>query len=230
MGLTAATYLGENTVPILAAIAERLGAGFDPDRPRSSADARRDCSTAGGPDLMWACGRLTAQLVAEGVLDGDVVAAPVFAGQQAAVYHSVLLARPGGPASLAAAAGARLAVNEAESWSGHHALLAHLAGLGLSIDQFSTVEWTGSHRASVAAVAEGRADMAAIDHTVWEHLGRSVELVVIDRTRDWPAPPFTLRRGASSAARDRLLAIGPGDVAGLDGIEPVDIGHYQRLL
>ncbi len=237
MGLRAASYLGENTLPILGGVAERVGAElWVPGRPGSSADARRELAGADGPELVWACGRLTAQLIDEGVFDAEVVAAPVFAGQGDAVYHSVVLARSvDGPVSLADAAGARLAVNEPESWSGHHALVAHLRDVGLTMDLFSSVIQTGSHRDSVVAVAEGRADVAAVDHTVWEHLlsaaaSAAASLAVIDRSADWPAPPFALRRSVSAEVREHLLAIGPGNVPGLQAVVPAGLADYRPLL
>jgi ABC-type phosphate/phosphonate transport system substrate-binding protein len=57
--------------------------------------------------------------------------------------------------------GAKLAFNAPDSMSGWHALARDLEAVGRSMPEFH-VE-TGSHRASLIAVAEGRADIAAID-------------------------------------------------------------------
>ncbi|MGL4406747.1 MAG: phosphate/phosphite/phosphonate ABC transporter substrate-binding protein [Notoacmeibacter sp.] len=59
----------------------------------------------------------------------------------------------------------KIAVNGMDSMSGYHAFQrdAAKAGLGLPKD----VLLTGSHRASIIAVAEGLADLAAIDCVSW---------------------------------------------------------------
>ena len=76
-------------------------------------------------------------------------------------YRSVFIARADDPrATLAEFDGARLAYNEALSQSGWAAPQTHAAKLGLRL---SPVVQTGAHRLSAEAVAEGRADIAALD-------------------------------------------------------------------
>ncbi len=238
--LRAASYLGDNSVGILRGIVAYLGEAcdveirFDDAAPRTSADA-----TGGqGVDLVWACGLLTVELMAARELDTEIVAAPVFEGQADAVYHSVLVCRADSRfTALADATGARLAINETESWSGHHGLVAHLASEGHSIEMFGTVVTTGSHASSVAAVASGAADLAAIDHTVWDQFAdNSPEhgLVAFGRTSDWPAPPFSLRRSLDPDLRVRLAnaltSIGPDEIEGLTRIISTTRSNYQFML
>ena len=76
MGLRAATFLGPNTVPILAELTQRLrDADLDieltGDEPGSSGDATERARDA---DLVWACGCLTVELVAAGNLHASIVA------------------------------------------------------------------------------------------------------------------------------------------------------------
>lgn len=60
-----------------------------------------------------------------------------------------------------------LAFNEHRSMSGHLALKRDLEIIGASLGLFSALIETGAHRASVIAVADGKADFAAIDCKSW---------------------------------------------------------------
>lgn len=60
-----------------------------------------------------------------------------------------------------------LAFNEQKSMSGYLSIKRDLETLGQSLDLFGRHVETGAHRASVLAVAEGRADVAAIDCQSW---------------------------------------------------------------
>ncbi|MFN3722893.1 MAG: phosphate/phosphite/phosphonate ABC transporter substrate-binding protein [Paracoccaceae bacterium] len=85
-------------------------------------------------------------------------------------YRSVLIARADDPrATEAAFCTARLAVNDALSQSGWAAVWQHFQQLGLALP---AAVLTGGHRASALAVAEGRADFAAIDAVTWDLLTR----------------------------------------------------------
>ncbi|MEO9337936.1 PhnD/SsuA/transferrin family substrate-binding protein [Mesorhizobium sp. SB112] len=63
--------------------------------------------------------------------------------------------------------GKRFTYNGPDSMSGIIALTRDLEALGESIDIFSERTQSGGHRASIVAVAEGRADVAAIDCRSW---------------------------------------------------------------
>ena len=94
-------------------------------------------------------------------------------------YSSVIVARRGAAEAVAAPVsgeaclpvdfmrGRRLAFNEAHSMSGRLAPLRDLAAIGLGEAIFAERIETGAHRASILAVAEGRADVAAIDCRTW---------------------------------------------------------------
>ncbi len=239
MGLTAVTLLGDNTVPILGSLCRHLsadrGLAIHPrPGPVSSADA---VAAAADADLVWGCGYLTCDLIDRGRLAADVVAAPVFDGEDSAVYRSVVVTADPSIGSLLDAGGATLAVNETVSWSGHHALVAHLASLGADLTLFGSIVETGAHRASLTAVARGDAGVAAIDHTVWEHARTAPDLAavrVVECTRDWPAPPFAVRRGLDGAVRRDLAAalasIPAGAVTGLAGSVAASRSAYDEML
>lgn len=235
----AACYLGENAVEVLDRLVSYVAGVSDVtlefDRTaRGSAEAAGDTRESG---LVWACGLLTVEMIGAGTLDAEIVAAPVFVGEQDPVYHSVIVARPdSGYRRLGDAVGGRLGVNEPESWSGHHGLVDHLGRIGLTIGAFAGTVPTGSHVNSVRAVIDNDADVAAIDHTIWEHLvarGEAEDLVVLERTRDWPAPPFSLGRSLDADRRNKLLdvltSVQPGDVAGLVRTVPVTQTDYEFM-
>ncbi|KXF79183.1 phosphate ABC transporter substrate-binding protein [Paramesorhizobium deserti] len=101
------------------------------------------------------------------------------AGGSGALYSSVIVARRGegqpvppaadGSARLLAKflRGRRLAFNERQSLSGYLALERDLEAMGTGIAIFAETVQTGAHRASIRAVAEGLADVAAIDCKSW---------------------------------------------------------------
>ena len=100
-------------------------------------------------------------------------------GGKGAFYSSAILARRGdvdvaapadGAASLPfeATRGARFAFNGPDSMSGIIALTRDLEAAGESLDIFSQRFQTGAHRASIAAVASGKADICAVDCRSWQ--------------------------------------------------------------
>lgn len=79
-------------------------------------------------------------------------------------YASAIVVRSGGAiATLADARGVTAAVNDAQSNSGMNALRHAVAPLADGGRFFGAVTWSGSHRASLAMVQSGEADIAAID-------------------------------------------------------------------
>lgn len=107
-------------------------------------------------------------------------------GGDGAFYSSVILASQRGDAEIAPPAdgvallpidmmrGARFAFNGPDSMSGIIALTRDLEAAGEGLDLFSARLETGSHRASIAAVARGEADLCAIDCRTWQ-LARRLE-------------------------------------------------------
>lgn len=85
------------------------------------------------------------------------------AGCEGIDYRSVLLAREGDADTLPHFAGRVAAVNDLDSYSGCIALSKAVAAAGGDAGFFSRVQVTGSHRASIAALRAGMADIAAID-------------------------------------------------------------------
>lgn len=231
--MRATTYLGDNTVTILDDLVERLRAdGFDitVDRTagRSSPDARQHARDV---DLVWMCGSLAAVLLDDGTLDHDIVAAPVFPGEADPVYRSVLVVRDDGPMIINQALDGCVGINETDSWSGHHGLRSFLAHEGIE-RWFAQESVTGSHRASIDAVASHACDVVAVDQTIWRSVVAAephavAGLRVLTTTHDWPAPPFLLSPAAPSEIAERLTELQP---IGLDRIVAADATRYRTLL
>ena len=112
-------------------------------------------------------------------------------------YHSVFVVRQDCTATTPKdMATQRFAFNEPLSQSGFGApqLWAQAHGF-----QFQGIAKTGSHRGSIAAVAEGRADIAAVDaHTWWIEQAenpQTSQLKVIGHTDATPCMSFITRKG-----------------------------------
>lgn len=107
-------------------------------------------------------------------------------------YHSVLIKRKDDTRmQLSEFDGARVAVNGFESQSGFAALANEIADSDI---RFGRCIVTGAHAASVAAVASGKADIAATDAVTWRLLSRNdvnaADVEVFARTRSTPGLPF----------------------------------------
>ena len=140
-----------------------------------------------------------------------VVARPVYAveGCGAGTYRSAIVARRTVP--LAELVRGTVAVNGFDSLSGYRTLAAHLAGNGIGRDGVGDFLETGSHRASVQAVAQGRAAVAAIDCVSWrlalDHEPAARELTVIGWAEELPALPFVTSKANASRADAILTAL-----------------------
>lgn len=140
------------------------------------------------------------------------------AGCAPGYYRSVLIARRDDPRdTLAAFDGTAIAYNDALSQSGWAAPQNHAAKLGLT---FSAGVQTGSHAASLAAVATGRADLAALDAVTWsllsDHDPNAASVRVIDMTDPTPGLPYITAAGRDSAALFDSIAEA---IAALDATE-----------
>jgi len=135
-------------------------------------------------------------------------------------YNSVFVARADDARkTLQDFAGARFAYNESMSQSGWAAPMVHLRALGLGFDDLVQ---TGGHRASALAVAEGRADIAALDALTWKMTGRddtfTAGLKELGRTTPTPVLPYITAKQNDAAPIFAAIeaAIGDLDVADRD--------------
>ena len=176
------------------------------------------------------------------------VATPSYSapGCVGASYRSRLIVRADEPAEhLGGLRGRRAAINERQSNSGMNLFRAAVAPLARGAPFFAEVIETGSHAGSLRAVAEGRADVAAIDAVSFVHIVcGEPSLAMRVRTLGWtdPSPglPFVTSI-ATPRGIVRLLRIVLGEVARsaelqpardtllLEGIERLPAGAYRRV-
>jgi ABC-type phosphate/phosphonate transport system substrate-binding protein len=143
-----------------------------------------------------------------------LLAIPAYAapGCEGSRYRSAIIVRVEDPAlGLGDLRGRRGAVNERDSNSGSNLLRAAIAPLAEHGRFFASVELTGGHLASVRAVAEGRADVAAIDCVSYAHIRRlSPELTARLRILDWtpssPGLPYVTARASDASIASALRA------------------------
>jgi ABC-type phosphate/phosphonate transport system substrate-binding protein len=144
--------------------------------------------------------------------------------------------------SLDDVAGKVAAINGYDSQSGWNALRHSLIGKGVP----ARIVETGGHRKSVAAVREGRADIAAIDCVSYAGLRQLAPqevapLRIIARSASAPALPFVTRRDIAPSDLDKLRAglraamtdptlAEPRKAMQIAGLEIVPLQAYDRLL
>lgn len=132
-------------------------------------------------------------------------------------YCSVFVARADDPRTLPDLAQGRFAYNEALSQSGWAAPVNHVATMGLRL---RPAVQSGAHRASAAAVAEGRADLAALDAVTWALMRRWDPVVgalrEVARTAPTPGLPLITAPGRDPAPIAQAVA------GAMDALSPED--------
>lgn len=153
-------------------------------------------------------------------------------------YRSVFVARADDPRrTLAEFDGARFAYNEPLSQSGWAAPQTHAAKLGITLPPALQ---TGGHRLSAAAVAEGRADIAALD-AVTHALTQKVDPVaarlrVVALTDPTPGLPYITALGRDpapvfAAVTEAIAALTAADRAALrlKGLVRIPVASYLAV-
>lgn len=152
-------------------------------------------------------------------------------------YRSVFLVRADDPrATLTHFDGARFAFNEPLSQSGWAAPQTHAARLGIRL--MPTVQ-TGAHRMSARAVAEGKADIAALDavtHALMQGQGLADGLRVIGMSDPTPGLPYITAAGQDpdpifAAVNQAIAALPPEDQAilRLKGFVRIPLADYLAV-
>lgn len=173
-------------------------------------------------DIVWLCGWQALEFTESPM---ELVVVPTFPDERPSTYRSVIVSRT--PAAGLAEVIARdplWAMNEPTSWSGHWAPRAECDLRGLASP--SRIVWSGSHVDSMRMVAEGSADAAAIDSTVWRWED-TPDLPVADVTRPWPAPPILIRQDLEhdvSTVVGRMVG-----AVGLSAVESLGLADWSHL-
>lgn len=175
-----------------------------------------------------------------------IVGVPIYLldGHPSADHFSLIVVRHSDDVpSLAALEGRRAALNDRFSNSGMNLFRAAVAEHACGPRFFGAVLETGGHRESALAVAEDRADVAAIDAISFAHLERAepgitARLRVLQRTASSPNLPFVTSRHTPletvGALRLALADVVHRSLAAeslfLAGIERADLARYQPVL
>jgi ABC transporter, phosphonate, periplasmic substrate-binding protein len=214
------------------------------------------CALARGvpPDASWSSADLLlSQCCGYDLLNGYAgtlrpLATPCYRapGCVGPAYASLVVVAEHSPArGLADLRGGVCAINGWSSHSGMSALRALIAPLSPGSRFFARIEVSGSHRASLAMVARGAADVAAIDCVVHALLVRHRPAAVagtrpLGRTPQAPAPPFVTGAAVGDAAVARLrtalcrtfddpsLEAARADLL-LAGLEVLPFAAYDRI-
>ena len=148
-------------------------------------------------------------------------------------YYSELVTRADEPGEVMDFIDRTLAYNAPDSQSGWAAPQNHVAPL-----VFKHAHQTGAHRDSAKAVAEGRADIAAIDAVTWRlikaHMpGLAAQLRIVAHTAPTPGLPLITARHRDPAPSARAVAaavtsLAPADRAslGLSGLATIPASAY----
>jgi ABC-type phosphate/phosphonate transport system substrate-binding protein len=176
----------------------------------------------------------------------QLVATPCFdaPGCDGPCYASVLVTHADAPfTTLESCRGTRAAFNQADSNSGFNALRHAVAPFARGGQFFGATVQTGSHVASLQVVAEGRADLAAIDCVTmafvrdeWPALAKAVK--VIGYTEASPGLPLIASKAvpaerivALRSALNEALATQPERARRLrlKGFEFLSMADYARI-
>jgi ABC-type phosphate/phosphonate transport system substrate-binding protein len=150
-------------------------------------------------------------------------------------YYSVIVRRRGaaGLADPSDLSGARVAANGTDSQSGYWSLGHHVRHRLTDGPLFGEVLFTGSHRASIVAVAAGRADIAAVDVHSWRlalaHEPAAAELAVVGTTSPTPGVACVVSwENATLRARvDAALGEALTELAGTPVLDALHLRGYR---
>ena len=178
-----------------------------------------------------------------------LVATPLYnaPGCDGSLYSSVVLVAEDSPATgLSDLRDSVCVVNSRESHSGANALRALVAPLSRWGRFFSRIVTSGSHPASVAAVARGEADIAAIDCVTYACIERYRPSLLegtrrLCYTERAPGIPFVTRSGSDPdrirQLQDALLEAfeetdvrAAGNAVFIGGVEILPSSAYDRII
>lgn len=238
--IVAANLLSSHLDELVQGICARIQSSLRQE-VRFEAGATLDDFRAGRVGLAMLCGLAYSLLHDAEPERFTAIAAPVpddNRGLARPVYFSdVVVPVRSDAAALHDLRGARLAYNEAVSFSGYRALERELRESELTWDLFSECVRTGSHCESLARIADGIADAAAIDsHVLCLEKRRNPALARRIRTivslGPYPAPPIAVNFGAPAGEINALLDALPDELlqaAAVRRWRPVDDAYYDAI-
>jgi ABC-type phosphate/phosphonate transport system substrate-binding protein len=254
-GATPIALLPMYDFPWIAAANDALWAAISARLAEAGVRAPTSLTRGGDLAALWrhpglVFGQTCGYPYASGLKDSvTLIAAPEygFPGCEGASHRSFIIrrvsdSRPG----LTEFRGATAALNAHDSNTGMNLFRAAIASVARGARFFRTILVTGSHEASLAAVAEGHADLASIDCVSFALIKRGrPELVegvaVVAESPQSPALPFvasaSLGAPTIAAVREALFAVlaDPNlaearTALGLKGARPTSPGDYDRVI
>ena len=133
--------------------------------------------------------------------DAVLLGSPIYDLQHGAggdYYSLVVVRNDHGAGSLDELRGCRVAYNAKDSQSGYEALLFAIAPLARNAKFFTSSIARGTHRAAIHAIANGDADVAALDAVSWrlalQHEPAASRLRVLTHTMPSPGLPLITAR------------------------------------
>ncbi|MCY4302634.1 MAG: PhnD/SsuA/transferrin family substrate-binding protein [Aestuariivita sp.] len=156
----------------------------------------------------------------------------------AGYYYSLLVCREKDPrTSIDAFSGMTLAYNDHLSQSGWAAPICHLESKST---KFGNLSRTGSHLASVEAVANHKADLAGIDAVSWRLFERHEPMVkqlrIVTKTKPTPGLPYITSqegdgRALSEAVRYAIGSLSQEDRVALNlhSLEFIPAANYLQI-
>lgn len=180
-------------------------------------------------------------VLASQVADVEAFAVAVTKKTGKSAYRSLIVARAdSGLESLADLKGHTFAFVDPSSTSGHLFPKAGIEKAGYQPDElFSRVIFSGSHDASILAVANGKVDAAAVADRILATATtqgevKPDELRVVWSSSDIPESPMVWRKDLDPALKQKLAAalaevkdIPWGDQGMLNGFQPTQDGAYD---
>ena len=224
MTLRLVSRLAENVDDMAVRLADRLTAQGVP----CVFDATRDTANA---DLIWMCGLLAARSMVNRSISARPAFAPHFEGEPGHTYRSLFVVHRDQESTLNNMfANGAWALNEADSWSGHYALMSHTRSLGLAPVAPGRIQWSGSHTQSLELVTTGESDVAPIDSSVWTWAASAFpDLHVIGETQPWPAPPLLIANSLQQRPTEIASALEGWASPGLIAMDAVGSDHCDPI-
>lgn len=152
-------------------------------------------------------------VLAAQMANAEAFAIPVSKKSGQSSYQSIIISKKDkGPSSVAQLQGKTFAFVDPSSASGHLFPKAGLKGDGVDADKyFSRVIFSGSHDASIMAVAHGKVDAAAVASPIFQtavakgHV-KAEDFQVIWTSQPIPESPMAWRKGLDAQTKQKVAA------------------------
>ena len=150
-------------------------------------------------------------ILASQLAHAEAFAIPVTKKTGQSTYQSIIIARKDkGPHSVAQLQGRTFAFVDPSSASGHLFPKAGLKGENIDTDKyFSRVIFSGSHDASIMAVANGKVDAAAVADPIFQNavakgMIKAEDFQIVWRSQPIPESPMAWRKNLDAATKQKV--------------------------